>query len=85
MEHPIEATFKGYLLTGLAVPDGSKFASMLILRMPNGDQLATGALQRFESASEAKQFAVEYGITQIEKYEELRSDHDDHSGSGVRA
>ena len=85
MEHPIEATFKGYLLTGLAVPDGSMFSSMLILRLPNGDQIASGTLQRFESASEAKQFAVEYGIRQIEKYEDVRSDRDDRSAPDAHA
>ncbi|SAK56846.1 hypothetical protein AWB75_02143 [Caballeronia catudaia] len=83
MEHAIEASFKGYLLTGLAIPDGSMFASLLILRLPNGDQLTSGVLERFVNASEAKQHAVEYGIRQVEHYERVRSDLDDQSGSNA--
>lgn len=73
MEQTIEAKFKGYLLTGLAVPDGSMFAAMLIVRLPNGDQLASGVLARFANACDAKQFAVEYGFNQIEQFETIRT------------
>lgn len=64
----IELRFKRYLLTGMAVPDGEGFGALLIIRLPSGDQLATGLLNHFENPHAAKQFAVEYGMSQLDSY-----------------
>jgi hypothetical protein len=68
MKDAIELDFKGYLVTGLAVPDGTSFAAMVIVRLPSGDQVVSGLLDRFHEPDEAKLSAIEYGVSEIDRF-----------------
>jgi hypothetical protein len=72
IKNAIELGFKGFLVTGLAVPDGTSFAAMVIVRLPSGDQVASGLLGRFDSRHEAQRSAIKHGINEIDRFLAVR-------------
>jgi len=68
MKDAIELDFKGYLVTGLAVPDGTSFAAMVIVRLPSGDQVVSGLLDRFHEPYAGKRSAIEHGVSEIDRF-----------------
>lgn len=72
MKDAIELDFKGYLVTGLAVSDGTAFAAMVIVRLPSGDQVVSCLLERFDEPDEAKRSAIEYGVHEIDRFLAVR-------------
>ncbi|KDR37766.1 hypothetical protein BG61_07790 [Caballeronia glathei] len=61
-----EVTYKEFTVRPLAAYDDGMYASMLILRKPDGTQRATGVLGRFPCALEARRFAIGYDMAEID-------------------
>ena len=61
-----EVTYKEFTLRPLAAYDEGMYASMLILREPDGTQRATEVLGRFACALEARRYAIAYGMAEID-------------------
>ena len=72
MKDAFELEFKGFLVTGLAVPEGTSFAAMVIVRLPSGDKVASGLLGRFESPHEAQRSAIKHGVNEIDRFLAVR-------------
>lgn len=61
-----EVTYKSFVLTPLAAYDEGMYAAMLIVRKPDDTQRATEVLGRFPCAPDAREFAIAYGMSQID-------------------
>jgi len=61
-----EITYKQFTLRPLAAFDEGMYASMLILRKPDGTQRATDVLGRFACPIEARRYAIAYGMAEID-------------------
>ncbi|GGD69878.1 hypothetical protein [Caballeronia grimmiae] len=68
MKDAIELEFKEFLVTGLALPDGTSFAAMVIVRLPSGDRVVSGLLGRFDTRHQAQWSAIEHGLNEIERF-----------------
>jgi len=66
--HAIPVPYKGWTLLPLAVGSAGSFASMLLLRGPDGQRRALGSLGDFTSENEACKFAIKYGRAVVDKH-----------------
>jgi hypothetical protein len=66
--HAIPVPYKGWILLPLAVGSAGSFASMLVLRGPDGHRRALGSLGDFATENEACKFAIKYGRTVVDKH-----------------
>jgi hypothetical protein len=65
--HAIPVPYKGWILLPLAVGSAGSFASMLVLRAPDGHHRALGSLGDFATEKEACECAIKYGRTTVDK------------------
>jgi hypothetical protein len=65
--HAIPVPYKGWILVPLAVGSAGSFASMLVLRGPDGRHRALGSLGDFATEKEACECAIKYGRTTVDK------------------
>jgi hypothetical protein len=63
----VEVAYKGFVLIPLAAFDSGSYAAMVITKQPDQSQRASGILGNFADADAACQYAVEYGMAQIDK------------------
>ncbi|SAL60986.1 hypothetical protein [Caballeronia telluris] len=61
-----EVAYKNVVLIPLAAYDEGLYAAMLIVREVNGLQRASGVLGHFSGPLEARQFALTYGMAEID-------------------
>ena len=61
-----EVAYKNVVLIPLAAYDEGLYAAMLIVREINGLQRASGVLGHFTAPAEARRFALEYGMAEID-------------------
>jgi len=66
--HAIPVPYKGWILLPLAVGSAGSFASMLVLRGPDGHHRALGSLGDFATEKEACEHAIKYGRTTVDKH-----------------
>jgi hypothetical protein len=66
--HAIPFSYKGWTLIPLAVGSTGSFASMLVLRGPDGHRRALGSLGDFATENEACKFAMKYGRAVVDKH-----------------
>jgi hypothetical protein len=66
--HAIPVPYKGWTLLPLAVGSTGSFASMLVLRRPDGHRSALGSLGDFATEKEACKFAIKYGRSVVDKH-----------------
>jgi hypothetical protein len=62
-----EIAYKNVVLIPLAAYDEGLYAAMLIVRELNGLQRASGVLGHFRVAADARDFALAYGIAEIDE------------------
>jgi hypothetical protein len=58
--------YKTFILIPLAAYDEGLYAAILIVRKPDGTQRATGVLGCFPCPGEAREFAIAYGVGEID-------------------
>jgi hypothetical protein len=63
----VEVMYKGFRLIPLAAYDDGTYASMLIIGRADESQRASSVLGSFVDADSACQYAIEYGIAQIDR------------------
>lgn len=61
-----EIAYKNVVLIPLAAYDEGSYAAMLIVRELDGLQRASGILGHFPCPVDARKFALDYGMTQID-------------------
>jgi hypothetical protein len=61
-----EIAYKNVVLIPLAAYDEGSYAAMLIVRELDGLQRASGVLGHFPSPIDARKFALDYGMTEID-------------------
>jgi len=66
--HAIPVPYKGWILLPLAVGSAGSFASMLVIRGPDGHRRALGSLGDFATEKEACTFAIKYGRAAVDKH-----------------
>lgn len=71
--HAIPVAYKGWILLPLAVGSAGSFASMLVLRAPDGHRRALGSLGDFATEKEACEHAIKYGRTAVDKHHHKKS------------
>jgi len=62
-------TYKGFVLIPLAAREAGQYAAMVIIREPDNSERASGVLGHFANANAACQFAIEYGMAQVDRRE----------------
>ncbi len=62
-----EILYKSYVLIPMAAYDEGLYASMLIVKKPDGVQRATGVLGLFPCPVDARRFALSYGMAEIDQ------------------
>jgi hypothetical protein len=65
----VTITYKGVVLVPLAALEAGQYAAMVIIRKPDNSERASGVLGHFASANAACQFAIEYGMAQVDQRE----------------
>lgn len=63
----VAVTYKGFVLIPLAAFDDGAYAAMVIVEQPDQSQRASGVLKRFSNPDAACRYAVEYGMTEIDR------------------
>ena len=71
--HAIPVPYKGWILLPLAVGSAGSFASMVVLRAPDGHRRALGSLGDFATEKEACEYAIKYGRTAVDKHRYKKS------------
>jgi hypothetical protein len=61
-----EIAYKNVVLIPLAAYDEGTYAAMLIVREQDGLQRASGVLGHFPCPTDARKFALAYGMTEID-------------------
>ncbi|WP_250478240.1 MULTISPECIES: hypothetical protein [unclassified Caballeronia] len=69
MEAEREVLYKGFTLSPMAVDDGDFYTAMLIVRAPGGERRASGMLGQFPCALSATQYALAYGMAEVDHRE----------------
>ncbi|MDR5857761.1 hypothetical protein P9239_02910 [Caballeronia sp. LZ062] len=63
-----EVLYKGFVLTAIAVEDaGGLYTAMVIIRTPAGGLRASGGLGQFACALQARRYAIEYGMADVDE------------------
>jgi hypothetical protein len=62
-----EVLYKSFVLIPMAAYDEGLYASMLIVKKPDGVQRATGVLGLFPCPVDARRFALSYGMAEIDE------------------
>ncbi|WP_143753513.1 hypothetical protein [Caballeronia arationis] len=66
MLHMNDVTYKGHLLSAIAVTDREMYSATLIVRDPSGVQHRSGVLGSFASSLGAVRYAFAYGMAEID-------------------
>jgi hypothetical protein len=66
MHHMNNVTYKGHLLSAIAVTDREMYSATLIVRDPSGVQHRSGVLGSFASSLGAVRYAFAYGMAEID-------------------
>lgn len=69
MQAEYEVLYKGCTLSPIAIDDGEFYTSMVVVNEPNGESRASGELGRFACALSARQFAIAYGMAEVDRRE----------------
>ncbi len=69
MQAEYEILYKGCTLSPIAVDDGEFFTAMVFVNAPNGEKRASGSLGQFPCALSARQFAIAYGMAEVDHRE----------------
>ncbi|AQH05343.1 hypothetical protein A9R05_40700 (plasmid) [Burkholderia sp. KK1] len=69
MEVESEVRYKGYVLSPIAIDDGAFYTAMVVVVTPEGQMRASGALGQFACALSARQFALAYGMAEVDHRE----------------
>ncbi|WP_175946340.1 hypothetical protein [Caballeronia sp. BCC1704] len=69
MEAEYEVLYKGCTLSPIAIDDGDFYSAMVVIGMPSGDRRASGTLGQFPCALSARQFALAYGMADVDHRE----------------
>ncbi|VXC96900.1 conserved hypothetical protein [Burkholderia sp. 8Y] len=76
-----EVLYKGFALTAIAVEDAGGFhTAMVIVRTPSGGLRASGALGQFPCALQARRYAIEYGMADVDERDPPQPDWQLESG-----
>jgi hypothetical protein len=65
MQRP-EVIYKGFALVPVITSDDGMYATLLTIREPDGTQRATDVLGEFPCPLEARRFALQYGMAEID-------------------
>ena len=79
-----EVAYKSVVLVPLAAYDEGLYAAMLIVRELNGLQRASGVLGHFPSAVDARNFALAYGMAEIDDRPVTAREPDDRTLAALR-
>jgi hypothetical protein len=63
----VAVTYKEFVLIPLAAFDEGACTAMVVVEQPDRSQRASGVLKRFSNPDAACRYAVEYGITKIDR------------------
>ncbi|WP_250501261.1 hypothetical protein [Caballeronia sp. GAWG1-5s-s] len=69
MEAEFDVLYKGCILSPVAIDDGDFYTAMVVVATPDGDRHASGMLGQFPSAMSARQFALAYGMAELDHRE----------------
>jgi len=69
MQAEYEVRYKGFTLSPIAVDEGSFYTAMVIVGAPDGEIRASGALGQFACALSARQYALAYGMAEVDHRE----------------
>jgi len=69
MEADLDVRYKGWTLSPIVVSEGDSYTAMLIVASPDGETRASGALGQFPCALLARQYALAYGMAEVDHRE----------------
>jgi hypothetical protein len=69
MQAQYEILYKGCTMSPIAIDDGGLFTAMVVVYTPDGEMRSSGALGQFACALSARQFAIAYGMAEVDRRE----------------
>jgi len=69
MDAELDVRYKGWTLSPIVVVDGDSYTAMVIVASPDGESRASGALGQFPCALLARQYALAYGMAEVDHRE----------------
>ncbi|ALP66042.1 hypothetical protein AN416_30835 (plasmid) [Paraburkholderia caribensis] len=64
--HSTRIKYRGYRLQPLAAYESGEYVAMFIVQSPDGRERASSVLGSFGNADEARQFALERGMAEVD-------------------
>jgi len=74
MDAQFDVRYNGWTLSPVVVNEGDSYTAMVIVASPDGESRASGALGQFPCALSARQYALAYGMAEIDHREPPMSD-----------
>ncbi len=65
--HNLRVQYNGHSLQPLAAYESGEYVAMFIVQSPDGRERASPVLGSFESPADARQFALERGMAEVDR------------------